>query len=139
MTEEGGKTTLDTVHVGMIRIPTDDAEPMRATISGDGRRISMRLAHELAIYPEHRRLVHTGYGLNVPNGYVALAITDGTLAREQGVVVAGGTKIKVPGDESELIVTMQNLSRDPARIAAGTRIFSILLCACPMIEIEEID
>lgn len=137
-TADGG-ATLGVAHVGMRRVATDGEDPMRATVSGDGRRISMRLAHELVIYPDYRRPVHTGYGLVVPDGYVAMAITDGTLAREQGVVVAGGTKIKVPGDDSELVVTMQNLGRDSARIAAGTRIFSILLCACPAIELEEVE
>lgn len=114
----------------------DDVTPMRATLSGDSHRISMRLASSLVLYPEQRKPVRTGYVLDVPDGYVALAITDGTLAREEGVVVAGGTKIKVPDDETELIVTMQNLGNKPARLDAGTRLFSILLCACPLIELQ---
>lgn len=132
--------TPDVVHFRMRRLAGDgDAIPMRATVSRDGRRISMRTTSELVLYPEQRKPVRTGYCLDVPDGYVALAITDGTLAREAGVVVAGGTKITVPGDGSELVVTMQNLGRDPARIGIGTRIFSILLCACPTIELEEVE
>jgi dUTPase len=121
------------------RLNNPEVTPMLAKLSDDSHRISMRLASGLIIFPEHRRPIHTGYCLNVPDGYVALAITDGTLARERGVVVAGGTKITVPGDTGELVVTMQNLGREPATLEAGTRIFSILLCSCPTIEFIEED
>lgn len=136
--EGGNRGCQQAVRIGIRRVPTDDGDliPMRATLSGDSHRISMRLASGLILYPEQRKPVHTGYSLDVPDGYVALAITDGTLAREEGVVVAGGTKIKVPGDQTELIVTMQNLGNKPARLDAGTRLFSILLCACPLIELQ---
>lgn len=137
-----GATSNEKHPVAKVRARrTDDPEvtPLRATLSGDSHRISMRLVSTLVLFPEQRKPVHTGYCLDVPDGYVALAITDGTLAREHGVVVAGGTKITVPGDGNELIVTMQNLGRDPVSLEEGTRIFSILLCACPTIEFEEGD
>lgn len=115
----------------------EEVAPMRATLSRDSHRISMRLTSKVVLFPEQRKAIRTGYRFDVPDGYVALAITDGTLAREQGVVVAGGTKITVPGDEEELVVTMQNLGRHPAHLSSGERIFSILLCACPLIALEE--
>lgn len=118
------------------RLAGTETLPLRATLSGDSHRISMRLAEGLVLYPDHRRDVRTGYALDVPDGYVALCVTDGTLAREAGVVVAGGTKIKVPGDDTELVVTMQNLGTMPARLTEGTRLFSVLLCACPLIELD---
>lgn len=127
----------EVARIRINKVAGDDVTPMRATLSGDSHRISMRLASEVVLFPEQRKAIRTGYRLDVPSGYVALAITDGTLAREQGVVVAGGTKITVPGDQGELVVTMQNLGRDPARLSSGTRIFSILLCACPLIELIE--
>lgn len=114
-------------------------DALSPNISGDGRRVSMRLPSMLVLYPEQRKVVPTGMRLEIPDGFVGMAISDGNLARERGVVVAGGTRIVAPGDTSEFVVTLQNLGRDPVHMEKGTRVFSLVLVPCPSIVLDEVE
>lgn len=112
---------------------------LRPNVSGDGRRVSMRLSSSLILFPEQRKAIPTGMRFDVPDGLVGMAISDGNLARERGIVVAGGTRIVAPGDTGEFVVTLQNLGRDPVSMDEGTRVFSLVLVPCPRIALEEVD
>ena len=122
-------------HLRFAWVGREDA--LKPNISGDGRRVSMRLSSRLVLYPEQRKVVETGMRLEIPDGFIGMAISDGNLAKEQGVVVAGGTRIAAPGDTSEFVVTLQNLGRNPVHMERGTRVFSLVLVPCPRIVLDE--
>lgn len=109
--------------------------PMVASVSRDGYRVSMRLARSIALFPSQCKVLRTGLSVRVPEGFVAMVVTDSTLAREYGVSVAGGTKVVTPGEECELVVSLQNLNDTLTRLQDGTRVFSLMLCQCPPVAI----
>lgn len=115
----------------------DVADALEVRVSRDGIRANMYLKRDFVVFPEQRKVVKTGLHFDIPDGMMGLVVSDGTLSREKGVVVAGGTKIIAPHYFQELVVTLQNLGRDTARMETGERLFSLLLVPCPAIELVE--
>tara|TARA_Y100000004_G_scaffold197368_1_gene271530 strand:+ start:4188 stop:4661 length:474 start_codon:yes stop_codon:yes gene_type:complete len=87
--------------------------------------------------PLERKVIKTGIGVKIPEGYYGRIAPRSGLAVKQGIDVLAG--VIDSGYTGEVGVVLINLSREPVHIMEGAKIAQLIIEKCHSIEWEEVD
>ena len=97
---------------------------------------------ELTLEPGQTALIHTGWALEIPEGYVGLVCARSGLATKKGLAPANKVGVIDADYRGECMVPLHNHSAVPQTIADGERIAQLLImpvAACEFVEADQLS
>lgn len=86
--------------------------------------------------PGEQRVFHTGFALELPDGYVGIVKDKGGIAKA-GVTTVGG--VFDAGYRGEYNAQLLNLGREPYPVAAGDKVAQLLILPVEIVSLEEVE
>lgn len=97
-----------------------------AKTAGAGAR-DLCAAEALTIAPGARALVHTGFAMELPDGFVGLVCSRSGLALKHGVFVLNAPGIIDSDYRGEIGAILQNAGSDPFEVKVGDRVAQLMV------------
>ena len=97
---------------------------------------------EIVIKPGETKLVHTGFAMEIPEGYVGLIYARSGIATKRGLAPANKVGVIDSDYRGEIMVSIYNHSSETQTIAAGERVAQIVITpylTVNFVESEELD
>ncbi len=134
----GGADTLRP-RVRFRRLPSNPDLPLpeRATPYAAG--FDVRSAEEVSLDPGEIRLVATGLVMELPRGIECQVRPRSGLALKHGVTLPNSPGTIDPDYRGELRIILQNLGREPVRLARGERVAQLVFTRFETPELLEVD
>lgn len=125
--------------VGVLRLPHGEGLPLpvQGSPASAGHDLRAAVDKPVEIRPGARRLVPTGFVLEIPSGW------EGQVRPRSGIALSHGvTLLNTPGTidsdyRGEVKVLMINLGEEPFRIERGDRIAQIVFAPVAAVVLEE--
>ena len=96
------------------------------------------LASPLELSPGERRLIPTGFAIELPVGYEAQVRPRSGLALRQGITVVNSPGTIDADYRGEIGVILINLGQTPVKISRGDRIAQIVVAPVTQVTVEEV-
>ncbi len=131
---------MSAVRLRVLRLPHagDLPAPRRASAGSAGLDLCAALDGDLVLAPGERRLVPTGFAVEIPPGWEGQVRPRSGLAARHGIGIVN-TPGTIDSDyRGEVKVALVNLGSEPYTVHRGDRIAQLLLAAVPEVEVEEV-
>ncbi len=133
-------TETRTVPVQIHRLPHALADlPAYATPDAAGMDVQAALEAPVTLAPLERRLIPTGYVLQIPRGYEVQLRARSGLAIKHGITLVNGVGTIDADYRDEVKVALINLSNEPFTIHPGDRVAQMLVAPLHPIQWQEVD
>lgn len=134
------KTTIANSHPPVLcaRLRNTAILPQRQTPLSAGLDLPACLDEPVTIQPGEIRVIPTGWGLAIPEGFEGQVRPRSGLATKHGVTVPNAPGTIDADYRGELKVGLINLSREPFTIEHGMRIAQLVIAPVSMCELREV-
>lgn len=113
--------------------------PARATPGSAGFDLRAAIREPLTLYTLDRVRVHTGFAVQIPDGFVGLVCPRSGLACQHGVTVLNAPGIIDSDYRGPLDVLLVNFGDKPFMIVRGDRIAQLVVVPAPLVDAVEVD
>lgn len=113
--------------------------PGRASAGSAGYDLRAAVDGEVAIAPGERRLVPTGFAVELPGGWEGQVRARSGLALRHGVTVLNAPGTIDSDYRGELLVLLVHLGHEPYVLRRGERIAQLVVARVADVEWEEVD
>lgn len=93
----------------------------------------------ITIFPAQRVLVHTGIGIQLPEGYAGLIFARSSMGVKQGICLSNGVGVVDWDYRGEILVGLINLSDKEYTILPGERIAQLVVTPVARPEFVQVD
>ena len=130
----------DVVSVRIARQPGSDGLPLPAFATGGsaGMDLCAAVESEETLAPGERRLIPTGFAIELPEGFEAQVRPRSGLALRHGVTVANAPGTVDSDYRGEIKVILINLGQEAYTFARGERIAQLVVAPVSRVELLEV-
>ncbi len=116
--------------------------PKYMTIGAAAMDVFACVGEKVTVMPGERKLIPTGFAMQLPRGYAAILCARSGLAYKSGIALANGIGVIDSDYTGEVKVALINNSEVPFEVENGARIAQMMIIpiisACP-VEVDELD
>jgi len=113
--------------------------PRYMTEGSSGMDLFASLDREVTLLPGERKLIPSGFGVAIPEGYEGQVRPRSGLAIQKGIGIVNGPGTIDADYRGEIGVLLINLGKEPFTIYPGERIAQLVISPVMRVTLEEVD